>query len=93
VSYRFIHVGFHFNGDAPIEALKVTFNSAKDWARYDKSCWILYTSTGLETWRDRIRNTPGVQPNDSFFLSEFEANYSGYMHDWVWEWLKKDRST
>ena len=93
MSNRFVHVGFNFTGDAPIDALTKTFNSATDWVRYDNGCWILYTSTALDTWRDRIRNTPGILPGDSFFLCEFGiANYSGYMHDWVWKWLKKPRS-
>ena len=93
---RFIHVAFTFNGPAPTEALKKVFDGATDWIRYDDHCWILYTTTGIDTWRDRIRKTPGVNESDSFFLCVFDAkspsSYSGYMQTFVWEWLQKDRT-
>jgi hypothetical protein len=62
-----------------------------DWLRYDERCWILYTTTEINVWRDRIRKVPGVNTSDSFFLCEFAGKYSGYMHEWVWDWLNKDR--
>jgi hypothetical protein len=93
VPARFVHIGFSFTGtEPPIKALGETFNNALDWVRYDHHCWILYTTTELDTWRDRIRNTPGVLPGDSFFLTEFQpGKHSGYMHEWVWTWLSKSR--
>jgi hypothetical protein len=93
---RFIHVGLAFDRPGIVEALKQTFESALDWCRYDLHCWILYTTTDINTWRDRIRNTPGITDDDAFFLCEFKITdngYSGYMHDWVWTWLQKDRAT
>jgi hypothetical protein len=93
VPARFVHIGFNFTGTPPIDALAEKFKAALDWLRYDYSCWLLYTNTELDIWRDRIRGTPGVQKEDSFFLCEFDPKgYSGYMHQWAWDWLKKDRS-
>jgi hypothetical protein len=93
VPARFIHVGFVFSGpEKPIDALGRTFAKALDWMRYSTECWILYSTTDTDTWRDRIRRTPGVLESDAFFVCDFD-NYSGYMHDWVWEWLRKDRSS
>lgn len=89
----FIHIGFNFTGEVPVKALEKLFDSALDWLRYDTHCWLLYTTTDLDTWRDRIRKTPGILPADSFFLCEFRlTDYSGYMHEMVWEWLKKRTS-
>jgi hypothetical protein len=89
---RFVHIGFNFEGEAPIKELEAVFNKAVDWLRYDDRCWILYTSTDLDVWRDRIRKVPGMGGGSSFLLTEFERGaYSGYQHDWVWEWLKKPR--
>lgn len=90
---RYVHVSFSFTGEAPIEALEKTFGSALDWIRYDYQGWILYTTTALEVWRDRIRNTQGVRTSDSFFLCDFSKDhYSGYMHEEVWTFLSKNRS-
>jgi hypothetical protein len=92
VTPRFIHIGFNFTGEPPLKALAETFNRALDWMRYSQNCWIIYSNTELETWRDRIRQTPGVLPGDSFFLSEFNSQaYTGYQYDWVWQWLHKAR--
>ncbi len=91
---RFVHIGFGFTGEPPVAALEKLFSGAIDWMRYDQRCWILYTTTELDTWRDRIRNTPGVLSSDSFFLCEFTpTSYSGYLYDWVWKWIKKHSST
>ena len=88
---RFVHVGFKFEDDnPPVDALKETFNKAVDWIRYEPHSWILYTGLDLDVWRGRIRNTPGIEKVDSFFLAEF-SNYSGYMRDSVWTWLHKER--
>jgi len=93
---RFIHVGFGISGPLPEEALKKVFNSALDWMKYDDHAWILYTNTDIDTWRDRIRATPGIKEADSFFLCVFHVtpkSYSGYMQQFAWDWLIKDRST
>jgi hypothetical protein len=88
---RFVHIGFQFDdNDPPVEALQQTFSKAADWCRYGLHSWILYTGLSLDEWRDRIRNTPGVEDADAFLLSEF-STYSGYQQDWVWKWLGKQR--
>jgi hypothetical protein len=97
IGARFIHVGFSFTGPAPTEALETVFNTALDWLRYEEHCWILYTTTDIETWRDRIRNAPGLRASDAFFLCVFDPkaanSYSGYMQKFAWDWLHKDRSS
>ncbi len=90
---RFVHIGFNFEGETPpINALEKVFNSALDWLRYDEHCWILYTTTELDIWRDRIRQTEGITTSMGFLLVEFDrSNQSGYMYKWVWDWLNKPR--
>jgi hypothetical protein len=93
VPYRFVHVGFSFSGQAPTEAeLEALFNTALDWVRYDMHCWILYSNTELETWRDKIRNSSAIKGQDSFLLCEFEkSKYTGYQHKIVWDFFNKVR--
>jgi hypothetical protein len=88
---RFVFVGFHFeDGDPPLEELEKTFDKSADWIRYGLHSWILYTGLGLDDWRDRIHNTPGVDAEDSFLIAEF-SDYSGYQQDSTWKWLQKQR--
>ena len=88
---RFLHVGIG-SVNPPNTALEKTFSTAMDWIRYSTHSWILYTNVELDVWRDRIRNTEGIQASDSFFLSEFsEGEYSGYQQEAVWKWLGKPR--
>jgi len=90
---RFVHVGFDFSGEqAVVTELEELFSKALDWARYDTHCWILYTNTELEIWRDRIRNLPSIKNTDSFFLCDFERGKSnGYLQKTMWDWLNKSR--
>lgn len=94
VPARFIHIGFNFYAPAlgRTAALEKTFNLALDWIRYEEHCWILYSNTELDTWRDRIRKLPSISENDSFFLTEFsQGEYSGYQHKAVWDFMGKAR--
>jgi hypothetical protein len=92
VPSRFVHVGFSFAEAPPVTELEKLFSKALDWVRYDAHCWILYSNTELETWRDRIRNLPSIKGSDSFFLCEFDrGGYSGYQHKLVWDFLNKAR--
>lgn len=89
---RFVHVGFNFEDTTPpIKQLEATFDKAKDWIRYGNQCWILYTALDLDEWRDRIRRTKGLKDTVSFLVVEFDY-HSGYMSDFEWKWLQKDRS-
>ena len=90
---RFVHVGFSVSGKLPVASLDKLFAKALDWIRYDTHCWILYTTTDLDTWRDRIRALPGIKSSDGFLLLEVDVSQrSGYLPKLVWEWLQKDRT-
>ena len=90
---RYVHIGFNYeDATAPIDELEKTFNKAVDWLRYDAHCWILYTGLELDVWRDRIRNTKGITENTGFVLTEFNAERtSGWVEEWIWDWLTKKR--
>src|SRR6185503_1186519 len=103
---RCVHIGFNFEGKSASTAeLEKLFSTALDWLRYDSRCWIIYTTTELDVWRDRIHKVivgpkalpppPGTtKPKEpTFLLFEIdEKTHEGYAPLWVWEWLSKDRS-
>jgi hypothetical protein len=93
VPYRFVHIGFSFTDqEPPAEELEKLFSTAVDWVRYDMHCWILYSNTELDTWRDRIRKSPSIKDTDAFFLCEFDKDgYSGFQYKMVWDFLSKVR--
>ena len=93
VPFRFVHIGFCFAAqEPPVAELEKIFNTALDWVRYDIHGWILYTNAELDTWRDRIHNSPAIKEQDAFFLCEFGGGeYSGYQRKIVWDFLSKVR--
>ncbi len=101
---RFVHIGFNLQDQAPSNKdLEGIFNTAIDWLRYDSHCWILYTTTELDTWRDRIRKVfdakaEAILPGEpkpktpTFLLFEIDVNErSGWAYQWIWDWLSKNR--
>ena len=88
---RFVHVGFSFTGEPPIDAIEKVFDKAVDWMRYDSHCWILYTALPLNRWRNRLRTIPELSNDSSFLLTESDS-HSGYQQTWVWDWFKEHGS-
>ncbi len=88
---RFLHVGFSVPATVDANTLKRVFDKAAYWMKYTKNCWILYTGLETDTWRDRIRAIPGME-GANIFLCEFDPREaSGYLPEWMWDDLYKDR--
>jgi hypothetical protein len=90
---KFLHVGFSFRGGrpAPTDNIQTVLNKALDWVRYAPNCYILYTTTDVETWYIRLRKV--IHENDHIFVVELNIeNRQGWLPKSVWEWIRKDRS-
>jgi hypothetical protein len=92
VPHRFVHVGFYFAGTVPVAEIEKVFATAVDWLRYDQHCWILYTNTEVNVWRDRLKAVPAISTGE-FFLCEINnvagSGYSGWMKQTTWDWMNK----
>jgi hypothetical protein len=89
--FRFLHVSLTKPEKVTVDRLAETFNGARDWARYSQGNWIVYTNRSVDYWRDRIHGIPGME-NQNIFVCEFDQNNSsGYLPQWLWEWLNKER--
>ena len=88
---RYLLVTFNFEGKIPpASKLEERFDKALDWVRYAPNCYMLYTTSTIDTWYERVRKV--VDPNDSIFIVEFEReNRAGYLPKLVWDWLNKER--
>lgn len=84
---RWVHISFSWPGETNTERFEAVFSKAKYWMRYSRNCWMIYTGVDLDTWRDRVRNIPGME-KQNIFLLEFDAeDVSGYLSEWIWEKL------
>ena len=61
-----------------------------DWFKYDKSMWIVYSTSDVKKWQTRLK--PLVEPTGNLFICEINPkNRNGWMSKSFWEWLKKKR--
>jgi hypothetical protein len=89
---RFLHVSFTAYPEMPLDKLEKVFSKAADWARYASNCWIIYTALDADTWRDRVHAISEFE-NGYVFVIEMDPTLStGYLPQWMWDWLSKDRS-
>jgi hypothetical protein len=90
---KFLHVGFSFRGgrSVPTDSIQTVLNKALDWVRYAPNCYILYTTTDVETWYVLLRKV--IHEKDHIFIVELNIeNREGWLPKSVWEWIRKDRS-
>ena len=84
---RWIHVSFSWPAGGDEEQFKAVFNKAKDWLKYSRNCWLLYTGISTDTWSDRVRAVPGME-NQNIFVYEIDPlEVDGYLSDWMWKKL------
>lgn len=87
---QFIHISFNFDGVTKIEELLPAFDQALDWLRYAPNCWIVWTSSSAEKWYARLK--PHLTGNDHMLIVTLNIqDYSGWLPQWVWDWLTKKR--
>ena len=94
VEARFLLICFTWSGVAKTKELEPTFNLALDWLRIAPNSWILWSNTDIAAWNDRVRKF--MQPEDSVLIAELNMSstpdkFSGFQHQWVWDWVQKAR--
>jgi hypothetical protein len=93
---RFFHlsIGGIVLDSAGITAIENALNSGgnTDWYRQGAYSWFIYSSGGLEQWRDYLKTVSVLSSGSaSFALIEMKAPVVGYLLPSAWEWLKKPR--
>ena len=73
----------------------VLASQSLDWLRYAWNCYILWTSSDLQTIVRKLRGIPGTQ-HHSVFASEMHIDTmpnqaAAFFPPWIWDWLTKDR--
>jgi hypothetical protein len=85
---RWILVTFSWPVGADSAQFEAVFNKAKDWAKYSRNCWLLYTALEVDVWRDRTRKLPGMDKQNILVLEIDPDDISGYLPEWMWTKLQ-----
>jgi len=88
---RFLLFTFQFaDNDPKIEQLQPIFDKASDWMRLMPYCWLVWTSTSMETWYGRVRKI--IKDEDEVFIAPVDAkDAQGWISKSVWDWIGKAR--
>ena len=87
---NYLHIYIKPNKDTLIEDVETKLSLAIDWYRYDNGLYIIYTTSNVDKWQERLRKF--VKDGGKLFICEFEiTNRNGLMIKEFWEWLKKPR--
>ena len=71
------------------EKIKKEMDKALDWFQISKSNWIVYSSSDIERWMQRLINY--AQSDGSLFITKLDLNgNNGWMSLDFWEWLNKN---
>jgi len=63
-----------------------TLKNADGWWHYLDSCWLLSTNNSIKYWNDKIK--PHIDDNDSLLIVEITNNYTGWLTQKAWDWIK-----
>lgn len=88
----YLHITFNFHrGENKIDELIPTFNKALEWCRYAPNCWVVWTTSPPDDWYARLK--PHLADYDHLFISALDLRngYTGFLPQWAWDWLAKDR--
>jgi hypothetical protein len=88
----FLNIYIVAKSDVSKENIEAKMNLAIDWYRYSDTNYIVYTSSNVNKWQERLLEF--VKPDGSLFICEIAlANRNGWMTQAFWDWVKKDRTS
>ncbi len=89
-SGRFYHIYIEPKDGVDLDTVTKKMNLGVDWFRYNRSNWVVYSTSSVEKWMSRLR--PLVEPTGNLFVCELSIdNRNGWMSRRFWDWLKKER--
>jgi len=86
----FYHIYIKPKEGISLEDVEKKMNLALDWFRYDRNCYVVYSTSDTDKWLERLK--PLFYPKGRVFISELNIrNRNGWMTKDFWDWLKKKR--
>jgi hypothetical protein len=83
---EFFNVYIYCKKDVPFEKLEKQMNLSLDWMRITQHVWILYSTSDIDKWQERLR--PLVEPDGSLFICRIDIKKrNGWMSKQFWDWI------
>ncbi len=85
---QYLHISFNWKNRLKIDELIPTFNLALDWVRYAPNCWIVWTTSDVSKWYERLYRH--LENGDTMLICNLDTSRKqGWLPTWIWEWLDK----
>ncbi|MDP2861864.1 MAG: hypothetical protein Q8N95_03635 [Desulfobacterales bacterium] len=86
---NFYHVFIQPKKGVTNEQVEKKMNLSKDWFRCTYSVWILYSTSRIDKWQERLR--PLIEPGGSLFICRLDiSKRKGWMKREFWDWIKSN---
>lgn len=87
---KFIHIYIKPKKGISRETVEEKISLAVDWYRYDDNLYIVYTTSLVSKWQERL--LPLVQSDGRLFICELNiSRRNGWFNKDLWAWIKKPR--
>ncbi|WP_316634716.1 hypothetical protein [uncultured Flavobacterium sp.] len=87
----FIHIYIKPKKGISREVIEKKISLALDWYRYDDNLYIVYTSSDISKWQERLVSY--VKDSGRLFICELKiSKRNGWLNKDFWIWLKKERT-
>ncbi len=87
---KFLHIYINPKKGITRETVEQKIGLAVDWYRYDENLYVVYTTSDVNKWQERLVNL--VQDGGRMFICELNiSNRNGWLNRDFWTWLKKER--
>jgi hypothetical protein len=88
---KFIHIYINPNIGTLKQDLENKLNLAIDWYRYDTGLYVVYTTSSVEKWQQRL--LPLVNIDGRLFICELQiTSKNGWMNKDFWDWINQPRT-
>ena len=86
---NFYHVFIQPKKGVTGDQVEEKMNLSLDWFRCTPSVWVLYSTSRIDKWQERLR--PLVDPGGSLFVCRLDiSKRNGWMKQQFWDWIKKN---
>jgi len=86
---NFYHVFIKPKKGVTLDQVEKKMNLSLDWFRFTHSVWILYSTSRIDKWQERLR--PLVESGGSLFVCKLDiSKRKGWMSKDFWNWIKNN---
>jgi len=85
---KFLHIFIKPKAEVTEDSVRDQMNLAVDWYKYAENCWIVKTTSEIDTWQIRLK--PLVESTGVLLILTLDpTKRQGWIAKGFWEWLQK----